>query len=163
MFPLSKTRRSIVLNLPFSEGSLYKLCPVENDILNAYLCTCHLPTLLTNIKTILKKLAVDKQNFGKKVWQHWHLLLGRNLGEAVPEGEDGEADAAETGKNEEEVVDPVERTGHLQFFGVGQQPAVVNICVTAWTNFSWQDVTWAEFSTPEDAACLLCENLPNTT
>ena len=50
------------------------------------------------------------------------LLLGRSLGEAEPEGEDGQGDAAETGQHEEDVVDAVEGSRDLKFFGVRQKP-----------------------------------------
>ena len=50
------------------------------------------------------------------------LLLGRDLGEAEPEGQNREGDAAEPGKDEEGVVDAVEGPGDLKLFGVRQQP-----------------------------------------
>ena len=53
------------------------------------------------------------------------LLLGRGQSQTVPEGQNGEGDAAQTSQNKEDVVDLVKWSGNFQFFGVGQESAAV--------------------------------------
>ncbi len=54
-----------------------------------------------------------------------HLPLGRGQRQAVPEGEDGQQDGAESGQHEERVIESEERGGEVWLVGVSQEASRV--------------------------------------
>lgn len=53
------------------------------------------------------------------------LLLDGGKGESVPEGQDGQGDAAQASEDKETVVNAVERASDLELLGVGEESAAV--------------------------------------
>ena len=58
------------------------------------------------------------------IWYYFklYLLLCRCQGQAIPEGQDSQGDAAQTDEHKEDVVDSVEGTRELKLISIREKP-----------------------------------------